>query len=194
MKSTALAILFLSLACVCISACGGGSGGGDDDDGSSTGPDAGGDDDPVDGGGSGGDALESGVYALEMTFFTENPCGADPDVFFPDALTVTVDGSSISFEELDVDGEMADGAFEVEREFTRNYAPDGLACSLDFLTRMEGTIRSSTSADVVLDSRIDETPLEPDADCEFIATTMLGFASWNPLAGCHTIATFRLEK
>jgi len=187
MKSTALVIFTL------LAACGGGS---DDDEGGddSPGVDGGGDTDRPDGGGGGGDALESGVYALEMTFFTDNPCGANEAIFFPQALTVTVNGSSISFEELDVDGEMAGGEFDVEREFTHNYAPEGLACSLDFHTRMEGTVLSATSADVVLDSRIDETPLEPDADCEFIATTELGFQSWNPIAGCHTVATFRLEK
>jgi hypothetical protein len=187
MKSTAFVIFTL------LAACGGGS---DDDD-----DEGGGDDNPgVDGGGDtdepdgGGDALESGVYSLEMTFFTDNPCGVDQDLFFPQALTVTVSGSSISFEELDVDGEISGGEFEVERELTHNYAAEGLDCSLDFRTRMEGTVLSPVSADVVLDSRIDETPLEPDADCEFIATTELGFQSWNPIAGCHTVATFRLEK
>ena len=167
------------------------TGGWDDDDFSDDDDDAGDDDDAT---GDPDASLSSGLYTVRSTFFTENDCGQDGDAFFPGALTLDVSGSTLTVVEFNASGTLAGGEFEVGRDYVSNYTPDGLECVLEIEVTLEGTVVADDTVDVVFEVAMDEAPLEPDADCEFIATTEWGFATWNDISGCRAEGTWTMER
>ncbi len=180
-----LSFLFASLfSLLLLSACPT-AGRGDDDDAAGDDDDATGDADAT---------ISSGVYTVRSTFFTENDCGQDEDMFFPEALTLDVSGSNVTIEEFDVSGTLSNGEFEVGREYVQSYLADGFECVLDIEVTLEGTVVADDVIDVVFEVYIDEAPLEPDADCPWLAELDYGFTAWNDITGCRAEGTWTMER
>ncbi len=141
-----------------------------------------------------GATLSSGLYTVRSTFFTDNNCGQSEYAFFPTALTLDVSGSNVTIVEFDASGTLENGEFEIGREYVESYLPYGQDCVLEIEVDLEGTVVADDTVDVVFEVYVGEAPLEPDADCESIATLELGFSTWNSLAGCRAEGTWTMER
>ena len=138
-------------------------------------------------------ALSSGTYGVSMTFMQEDDCAAG-EAFFPTALTLDVTDGKVHVQELQLDLTRTNDKLEGERNYTQNYQDRLLECVLDFRNNIEGTVSADDQIDFEARIKIDEAPLEPDADCPFIAETELGLSTWNSLTGCTIQATFRATR
>lgn len=138
--------------------------------------------------------LGSGSYKASNLKFTENLCGAGSD-FWPATLTMVVKGSQVSITEFqNATGTIKNQKFSIKDKRQINYSSQGLDCVLDFNSSFEGTIIDAKTINMTFDVRLDEAPLEPDADCEFLATTDMGLNSWNSITGCKVKGSVRLTR
>jgi hypothetical protein len=148
----------------------------------------------VDAGGGGTGTLSSGVYAVRSPQFTDNLCGASASLFFPEAMTLEISGGSIAIEEMNLSGSFDGESFRLENRYQINYQDQLLECVLDFDARMDGEVAGKDRVAIEFRIEVDEAPLEPDADCEFVAQTDLGLTSWNSLTGCLIEGSMQLER
>jgi hypothetical protein len=131
---------------------------------------------------------------VRNTQFTDNLCGASEVTFFPSAMTLQVESDRITIEEMQLSGDFDGSRFRLENSYQINYQDQLLDCVLDFDARMEGSVVAQDTVDVEFLIKVDEAPLQPDEDCEFIAQTDLGLTTWNSISGCDVEGSMRLER
>lgn len=165
-------------------------GGGDDDDSVGDDDDAAGDDDD-----SVGDfQLSSGTYEVAGALFDENLCGQDPMFFFPEELTLDVDGSDVTISEWGIVADFDGESLEFETSYQLNYVPEGLACVLDVEATFHAELVGDDELDATFDVYMDEAPLEPNEECALIAELDFGFSSWNSITGCRAEGSWSMSR